>query len=469
METEEQGYSDLRVLLRQLKEEQERRDSQLKEEQERQYSQLKAELERRDRKQEERDKKLEETMKSINEGLTAFQREYGGRIAEQEKRMEEIRDQMDEVIAEVETKLGETGEKFEELEASQADMKAGIEEIKEKIEETEKRMVTKFNQQSIRKVTDLDEGILMEITRRVKEDCARLTLAPTAVGAVQMKIPSFDGRHNARPMRYLQELREYWEMYRLTEDDALRVVRQGMIGKAGEWFAATQHLYGDFATFRTMFQEQYWGEERQIEVRRALETGKYPDDDRQTRVEYATSKISVAKELRPPIDDKSLVYLLRQHFGVEVSVGMVSHNVSSLQQFLALLARYDRIPGEDRHPGPTGQRRWFDQNQRMQEERNHGSQRRQEAGTPRWVDQQPQQYGRRPFSRRQDERRPYQSQGYYPRFERENERDERQDDRQQGHDDITRGFRSGQRHPINSLVVENSEGLNQGGKTASEN
>jgi hypothetical protein len=257
-------------------------------------------------------------------------------------------------------------------------------------------------------------------------------------------------------MKYLKELKEYKEMYNLSGEETLRVIRQGMIGKAGEWFAATQHLYEDVDAFQTIFQEQYWGDERQMEIRRALDTGEYHETGSQTRVDYATAKISSAKELTPPIDDKSIVYLLRQHFGVEIGVGIISHNVSSIPQFLALLARYDGIPQEERRPETNRRGRWDNQYPGSNEQ--HSWQGKREEDTfrqnqpRRWETTESRPRDCRAPNERRDGRRRDDFRGH----ERRRSSSRQTADRQRDRDDERGIHQRKQERPVNSIVVENS-------------
>ena len=282
-------------MLRQMRdEEQKRRDEEQK---------------KRDEEQNKRDEEREERRRMELRELAELIR---GSIVD-------LKQEFRKEMVDLENKVGENRQ---EIELLRGDAKEAIQAVNERVEK--------------------NEGIIRDITRHVKEDCARITVLPTAA-RVQMKVPQFDGRRGARPMRYIYELEEYREIYQLTDGDMLKIIRQGMIGKAGEWFAAMQHLCEDLRAFQNMFPKQYWGEERQMGVRRALDTGRFQSNAYQTRVEYATTRISMAKELTPPIEDRNLIYLLRQHFGEEINMGIIAHNVNTLPEFLTLLDRYDEI------------------------------------------------------------------------------------------------------------------------------
>lgn len=178
------------------------------------------------------------------------------------------------------------------------------------------------------------------------------------IPAINVKIPQFDGRKGARPMRYMHELEEYQGLYQLTDGDMLKIIRQGMVGPAGEWMTATYHLQTDMENFKHLFLAQFWGKQHQMEVRRMLDSGQYNRNGNMSRVEYATKRISAAKELQPAMEDEEIIYRLEHHFGPEVNAAIITQHITALPQLLELLGRYDNAaPEQHRETRPEARQR----------------------------------------------------------------------------------------------------------------
>ncbi|XP_046392190.1 trichohyalin-like [Ischnura elegans] len=366
-EAEERNRKLLEELAGELREEQARRDTEM-------WEQFREEQQKRDREREEKEGRKEKEAEDRNR---KFLEEIAGELRRTQERYATFEHRYDERLAKIEgalveiyegvaNKINGVGARLEVSEVKVRKLEASYVNLHENMEERLKKIEEELGQQSATKAAGLDKEAAQCI---VREESTRPSVTTASAGMIQLKVPTFDGRHASRPMKYLQELCEYQEVYRLPDQMMLQVIRQGMVGRAEEWFAATRHLYEDLNAFKAIFTEQFWGEERQLLIKRSFDTGRYKENGGLTRVEYATAKISMARELTPPMEDEMILLILKKHFGVEVGVGMISHNINTIPQFLTLLARYDNIPKEDRYSEVTGHRRWEGQCQRPHEER----------------------------------------------------------------------------------------------------
>ncbi|XP_024946769.1 uncharacterized protein LOC112495244 [Cephus cinctus] len=168
-------------------------------------------------------------------------------------------------------------------------------------------------------------------------------------GAPRMTLPTFNGAATSRPMRYLQELKQYCLTLGLEQDIKL-VISQSMTGSTKEWWLLIEEKIYAWEDFEREFKRRFWNEEEQYRISEKLEFGSFDENKKGSRVDYAIRIISNAKDIEPPIPEAQIITKMARHFDENIRSAILARGMKTTDEILDLLQRFDKI-------GPVNSRR----------------------------------------------------------------------------------------------------------------
>lgn len=130
----------------------------------------------------------------------------------------------------------------------------------------------------------------------------------------QLRLPTFAGRPWERPVNFIREIEEYFQLVNIHEDIGIKIIGQCLTNDAKDWWVARRDVMNSWDDFKTRFLGRYWGEDTQREIRRDIEFGYYIADSKVGWSEYASRKYASTSGLSPPIPEHEIVKSLTRHF-----------------------------------------------------------------------------------------------------------------------------------------------------------
>ena len=91
----------------------------------------------------------------------------------------------------------------------------------------------------------------------------------------KLEIPTFKGAVYDKPMKFLNDLLQYFNAGNITQRMFKHIVRQSLRGPAGDWWELVQENVQTINDFKTRFTERYWCRQTQAKIRNQLEFGYY--------------------------------------------------------------------------------------------------------------------------------------------------------------------------------------------------
>lgn len=202
----------------------------------------------------------------------------------------------------------------DDIEQTVIDMRDEMEEISENLNTLHETVTNevKVNKEICSKIE--------EILNTSKSNIASIkkSIASGEVSFIQpnknLKIPIFTNESFDKPLKYLNELKEYKNANINT--DLKCILNNSLKKSASDWWHVVQSDVNNFEEFEEKFKESFWSLTIQEEQNKKLEFGRYRPDNKQTCVQYATHMAAIAKDLN--YSEKDLVNKISRHFTKEV-------------------------------------------------------------------------------------------------------------------------------------------------------
>lgn len=191
------------------------------------------------------DEKIEEMKEKYNEKVEEIKRKYDNKLEETEKKNEERARKAKEKIEEEIEKLKQ---RWEEI-------------YKKKTEDNEiryQRYMDEMEERYLNTFRNLDETRQTQL----REENCRPQRQTTDITK-----PTFYGnRRDQHPRDFINELREYFAIKQIYDEEKLIVVKDCLKSTAGSWFLAIRFQLRNYEEFERVFIDEYWSKEIQIQV-----------------------------------------------------------------------------------------------------------------------------------------------------------------------------------------------------------
>lgn len=243
------------------------------------------------------------------------------------------------------------------------------------------------------------ETAQVRVAERITDSPGNRTNDPTMVDWPNIKyiLPEFNGQGS--PMRYLRQLQQYWKVVRPRACDAEYLIERSLSGPPGDWWLIVKNEITDIDKFIIRFQQRYWNDQVQHEVKKRLEFGYFQPLRDRSRAEYATKLFAQAGELIPPMDPRETIKKLARHFTDEIRYAVVGRGIHNCEKLIELLEEFDKIGNSNNkntelyeqkqktHPSRESH------TQNTQAWKPRSSEERENNYTQRWTPQQNPRYG----------------------------------------------------------------------------
>ena len=294
------------------------------------------------------------------------------------RKLEELEKRMKRLIDEEKKRREKTeADKERNLQKKLVMMETGVNrsleittEITRTLEERNNRMDAQFSRLEAQQ-TRMMERLNTEGPRR--EDL----LTANRASNIKYVLPEFGG--DTSPIRYMNQLKQYWEAVEPKDRDTHYLIERSLTGPPGDWWQIVKEDVSNFQMFLSKFSRRYWNEQAQHELRRRLEFGCHQSGKTISRAEYAIRLYAEAKELRPSLSSIEIIQKLARHFNEEIKHAIIGRGISHIEQLIELLENFDKI-------GPSNASRGENREARQGgfEERNSFRQAGNSAQQPSW-------------------------------------------------------------------------------------
>ena len=201
--------------------------------------------------------------------------------------------------------------------------------------------IARQNTSDIQKI-DGKQALVERKLLRLEKDFAGNPGESPSINALRLtpKQPVFN--ETSQPVKFLEELRDFWEAVRPSRHQLAFVIGSCLRGTAKDWWDLTKEEDDDFDTFCEKFMERYWGESVQHEAKSRLEFGFYHTGSEIGMATYALQAFREARSLTPPLRDGEIILKLARHFNEDIRSMIIGRSISCLKDLLNILEKFDR-------------------------------------------------------------------------------------------------------------------------------
>ena len=154
------------------------------------------------------------------------------------------------------------------------------------------------------------------------------------------KNPVYVGKTS--PVMVLEELKNFWATVRPSRGQAAFIISSCLQGTLRDWWDLVKEEDDDFPQFVEKFKRRYWGEETQYSVKTKLEFGSYRAGRDESMTAYAIKMFREARSLTPAPAIRKITSKLARHFNEEIRSAILGRPISTSEDLLELLERFDK-------------------------------------------------------------------------------------------------------------------------------
>jgi hypothetical protein len=202
----------------------------------------------------------------------------------------------------------------------------------------------------------------------------------------QLKLPTYAGKPWEKPINYVRELEEYFQLLNVGDELGLKLIGQCLTNEAKDWWIARRDIINTWEEFKQRFLSRYWGDETQRNIRRDLEFGYYVPDSKVSWSEYTSKKFAAACGITPVIPECEIVGNLIRHFDESIVEAAKCRCIRDIDTLLSFLDQM-QSGGRSNAPKPGNQtqtqNRFNTQNRHVEDKAKQTSWRHNNTGVPK--------------------------------------------------------------------------------------
>lgn len=185
------------------------------------------------------------------------------------------------------------------------------------------------------------------VAERVTDQCEQRMNQPpiTAKPNIKYILPEFNGEGS--PIKYMRQIKQYWEVVRPRNCDMEYLIEKSLSGTPYDWWLVVKGEVTCLNSFLQKFQQRYWGEKVQHEIKKKLEFGTFKCNQDHSRAEYAIKVFATVNELTPPLEPREVITKLARHFNDEIKYAIIGRGIDRYEPLIELLEEFDRIGGSN--------------------------------------------------------------------------------------------------------------------------
>ncbi|KAJ8977625.1 hypothetical protein NQ317_010246 [Molorchus minor] len=151
-------------------------------------------------------------------------------------------------------------------------------------------------------------------------------------------LPTFNPDGQLHPVDFISFVEAYVDVNNISMSQFALLAHNLLENSAKTWFNAFENVFTSYREFKCAFLEQFWGQNKQLQTKLKLESGRYREGDG-SLVTYFNRYVAMAKHLQPPYASIQLIATIAQHFPPNIAATLVGTD--------NLLAALDRLRQAD--------------------------------------------------------------------------------------------------------------------------
>lgn len=312
-----------------------------------QFTKLLESLERMEKKFEKKFESMERTIQQFQltniEAQVAYEIRIDKKIEEQKTahniRVDYFKTEVQNLSTKVDVNLAEYQHRIITTEKGlREETKERHERLKNKIQDNDRANKEKFDELEHRHES-LKVGIDGEIKKLKNRQVSLAHNSGDSARLIhkQIKLPVYNGKNWEKPINFLREVEEYFNLVGADDDISLRLIGQSLNYDAKDWWIARRDTISSWDEFKSKFLSRFWGDEIQRDIKRDIEYGFYKEESKITWSEYAGRKFATAIGLNPPMLEEEIVRNLIRHFDDPIVEAARCRNIKEMDSFLSFL------------------------------------------------------------------------------------------------------------------------------------
>ena len=170
----------------------------------------------------------------------------------------------------------------------------------------------------------------------------------------EVNLPKFFNKNSEHPLKFLKDLEQYFTLRSVPEHLKISVVKHALQAETRTWLELYESDDLTYDSFKSIFEDHFWGIQRQTGVRNEIVHGKYDAKKNRNIVDYAIQLHQKAQYLTPKFKTHELVSHIANHYSPDIRSSIIvckPQNIKDLIQLLKELqpTSYGRNPHIDRH------------------------------------------------------------------------------------------------------------------------
>ena len=228
--------------------------------------------------------------------------------------------------------------RFSNLDSSSRDMRTVLENVQDNHDEYDKKFESLTKQ-----IKGLTEKLnKLETNNNTLRSLRNSTPWPNDLSAVQInkqiKIPVFINHFFDKPLKYLNDLKEYVSC---NNNQDFKIIINNLLKKsASDWWHITSSNVTNFDDFENIFKQTFWNSTIQEFNEKKLAFGKYNSETSKiSATQYATSMAVIGRDLNH--NESDIVKKISRHFDDTIKNRIRSSASKTFADLLEALDEYD--------------------------------------------------------------------------------------------------------------------------------
>jgi DNA repair exonuclease SbcCD ATPase subunit len=347
----ERRAEEAKEQIKQIDEKNERRAKQIDEKNERRAEDTKEEIKRMAKNvTQDLSKKLEAVEERIMAKTQVSIEALSERITENTRSITEHVDRLDKDIEQNASKWKEalklsqerTGQGLAEIHGELEKHTQQVNEVRSEVEQQAGRVTecqTLINDRHKSNQQELDK-----LRLEMETDRSQTTVRTEIIGDSRVSDDRKFRGHSSRAIRFLTDIRQELGSKINNWQRSQHIIRHFLTGTALEWYETYSDQLKSFDEFEAQFKRRFWSSVIQNNLRRELEVGVFNPNGRMNPVEYLTSKYKIARQLDSQINEEQFVITISRHFDGFVQDARMCGAIKTIDQLQDLLdARHAHV------------------------------------------------------------------------------------------------------------------------------
>ncbi len=158
-------------------------------------------------------------------------------------------------------------------------------------------------------------------------------------------LPTFKGS-GKHPVKFLEELEQYFRKTNIADDKKLQVVEEALIENAHNWWVIYSLTWYSYDDFKNDFINNFWSPMEQNRLKHKINTARW-DSEKYSMVDHFTYYYSLAQQFNEPIPEKTLLAELISHYPYRIQSLWFIAKIETVRETLDFLTRQQTLLGNN--------------------------------------------------------------------------------------------------------------------------